>query len=169
MVAISLVWSCSSVRLGLTLTSVIGGHATRFSQRYGHHSVPVLATRDPRLLPHSLPVFATSSTACHWVRSMVVARYSVCPRWWPRHGCRLGLVIGCGHPTRFVDDNCRQAATGPTHGPTFEDEIREEVRHDCRGSLSMANTGPDTNGSQFFITLKPCPELDGKHTVFGRV
>lgn len=49
--------------------------------------------------------------------------------------------------------------------PKFDDEIKAELKHTGAGILSMANAGPNTNGSQFFITLAPCPSLDGNKMI----
>jgi peptidyl-prolyl cis-trans isomerase B (cyclophilin B) len=75
---------------------------------------------------------------------------------------------------RVIDDfmvqgGCPEGSGRGGPGYRFADECVAALRHDAPGVLSMANAGPGTNGSQFFITHVPCPWLDGKHTVFGKV
>ncbi|EME79105.1 uncharacterized protein MYCFIDRAFT_212132 [Pseudocercospora fijiensis CIRAD86] len=79
------------------------------------------------------------------------------------HRIISGFMIQGGDPTG--------TGRGGTsiYGEKFEDEFVPSLKHTKKGTLSMANAGPNTNGSQFFITLGPTPHLNGKHTVFGEV
>ncbi|KAL8807260.1 MAG: hypothetical protein Q9182_000765 [Xanthomendoza sp. 2 TL-2023] len=82
----------------------------------------------------------------------------------PFHRSYPGFIIQTGSPS-----SGGPKVSTSIYGSLFEDEFRPSLRHNARGIISMANKGPSTNGSQFFILFAPAPHLDGKNTVFGKI
>jgi len=77
-----------------------------------------------------------------------------------------GFMVQSGDPTGTGRGG---KSIYPTASGKFEDEIVDRLKHAERGVLSMANSGPNTNGSQFFLTYAKMPHLNGKYTIFGRL
>ena len=80
-----------------------------------------------------------------------------------------GTILHRVIPEFMIQMGCPQGTGRGGPGWRFADEIDPSLRHDKPGVLSMANAGPSTNGSQFFITEVPTPHLDGRHAVFGEL
>ena len=106
----------------------------------------------------NLTLFATKTpkTVCNFIELAKTGYYD---------GLSFHRVI----PDFMIQGGCPEGTGRGGPGYRFADEFDPELRHDRPGVLSMANAGPGTNGSQFFITHVHTPWLDGKHSVFGRV
>ncbi|MCX5795782.1 MAG: peptidylprolyl isomerase [Elusimicrobia bacterium] len=124
----------------------------------GTITVELLKDKAPKTVAHFIGL-ATGKKAWRDPRNSAV-RYEPLYDGVPFHRVVPGFMIQAGDPSGRGDGDI---------GCTVKDEIDPKARYDRPGLVGMANFGPDTNGSQFFITVGPGPDLDGRNTLFGRV
>lgn len=115
-----------------------------FHTSQGDLKIEVFCESVPRASENFLALCASDFyNECYWHRNL------------------KGFIVQTGDP----NNNGGQSIWGKP----FEDEVKPTLKHNARGIVSMANCGPNTNTSQFFITYDKAPQLDGKYTVFGKI
>lgn len=132
-------------------------------------------------MPAPPDVLPTANTAYDWVLETdlgtlrfallkdVAPRHVISTMWLTRAGYFDGLTFHRVIQQFMAQGGCPEGSGRGSPGYRYGGEFAPSAAHDARGTLSMANAGPGTDGSQFFITFAPTPFLNGKHTVFGKL
>jgi peptidyl-prolyl cis-trans isomerase A (cyclophilin A) len=131
-----------------TITTMPNETFALFDTTEGNFKIKLFADKAPKTVENFVSLAEGTKTGKRFYDGLIFHR--VIPKFMIQGGCPQGTGTG-----------------GP--GYKFEDEFHPSLRHTKKGMLSMANSGPNTNGSQFFVTVAPTSWLDDKHTVFGEV